>query len=256
MILDRFKLDGRVAVVTGAARGIGFQVARALGEAGARVVLTDLDAAGSTSAAESLLTEGVEAIAMTLDVSDSHAVEVAADEVVTRFGYVDILVNNAGIGGLSPALEMSDTEWKRVIDVNTNAVFWCARAFGRHMVARRSGSIVNVGSMSGLIVNRGFSAAHYMVSKAGVHQITKALAVEWADIGVRVNAVAPGYTVTSQTDLLRNRPELHDMCIATTPMKRFAEPVEIAAAVLFLASDAASYCTGSVLSVDGGHTCW
>ena len=151
---------------------------------------------------------------------------------------------------------MSDEEWRRVIDVNTNAVFWCARAFGRHMVAMRSGSIVNIGSISGLIVNRGFAASHYMVSKAGVHQITKALAVEWAEAGVRVNAVAPGYTATSQTELLRSRPDLREACLSTTPMGRFAEPSEIASAVLFLASDAASYCTGTILTVDGGHTCW
>ena len=256
MMLDRFRLDGRVAFVTGAARGIGLAIARALGEAGARVVVADLDADGAAASAARLAGDGLDAIAMPLDVADSAAVEAAAGEAVARFGRVDVLVNNAGVGGLSPASEMTDAEWRRVMAINTDAVFWCARAFGRHMVERRSGSIVNVGSMSGLIVNRGFAAAHYMVSKAGVHQITKALAVEWAGAGVRVNAVAPGYTVTSQTDLLRGRPDLHEVCLATTPMGRFAAPDEIAAAVLFLAGDAASYCTGAVLPVDGGHTCW
>lgn len=256
MILDRFKLDGKVAVVTGAARGIGQASARALCEAGARVVLCDIDPEAGRDAAGELERAGYRAAAMTVDVADSSAVETAADAVVRVHGGVDILVNNAGIGALGAALEMSDEAWRRVIDVNTHAVFWCARAFGRHMVARRSGAIVNIGSMSGLIVNRGFAAAHYMVSKAGVHQITKALAVEWAEAGVRVNAVAPGYTATSQTELLRSRPDLRDACLSSTPMGRFADPVEIASAVLFLASDAASYCTGTILTVDGGHTCW
>jgi NAD(P)-dependent dehydrogenase (short-subunit alcohol dehydrogenase family) len=256
MILDRFGLNGRVALVTGAARGIGQATARALCEAGAEVILSDVDSEAARDAAAELGREGLRATAMVMDVADPSAVEAAADEVVRAHGRLDILVNNAGVGALGAALETSDDEWRRIIDVNTNAVFWCARAFGRHMVARRSGSIVNIGSMSGLIINRGFAAAHYMVSKAGVHQITKALAVEWAEAGVRVNAVAPGYTATSQTELLRSRPDLRDVCLSTTPMGRFADPVEIASAVLFLASDAASYCTGTILTVDGGHTCW
>lgn len=256
MILDRFRLDGKVALVTGAARGIGQAIARALCEAGAEVILSDIDPEAGQDAVMKLEREGLKASAMVLDVTDSQAVEAASNKVVRLHGRVDILVNNAGVGALTAALEMSDEEWRRVIDVNTNAVFWCARAFGRHMVARRSGSIVNIGSMSGLIVNRGFAASHYMVSKAGVHQMTRALAVEWAEAGVRVNAVAPGYTATSQTDLLRSRPDLREACLSTTPMGRFADPVEIAAAVLFLAADAASYCTGTILTVDGGHTCW
>lgn len=256
MILDRFRLDGKVAVVTGAARGIGKAIARALCEAGAEVILSDIDRLAVLAAARELEGRGFKATPMTLDVTDSPAVEAAAIETARRHGRVDILVNNAGIGSLGAAIDMGDDDWRRILDVNTNAVFWCSRAFGRHMVARRAGAIVNIGSMSGQIVNRGFAAAHYMVSKAGVHQVTKALAVEWAEAGVRVNAVAPGYTATSQTELLRSRPDLRATCLATTPMGRFADPAEIASAVLFLASDAASYCTGTILTVDGGHTCW
>lgn len=256
MILDRFKLDGKVAFVTGGARGIGLAIARALGEAGAEVVVSDVDATAGECAAAALRDDDLSAIAFPLDVADPEAVEAAAREVVARFGRVDILVNNAGVASLSSSVDLAEAEWRRILDVNTNAVFWTSRAFGRHMIERRSGSIVNIGSMSGTIINRGFSAAHYMVSKAGAHQVTKALAVEWAGLGVRVNAVAPGYTVTSQTDLLRTTPALRDTAINTTPMGRFAEPVEIASAVLFLVSEAASYCTGAILTVDGGHTCW
>lgn len=256
MILDRFRLDGKVAVVTGAARGIGQAIARALGEAGAAVVLTDVDGDAAHDAAEELRHEGRRATALALDVTDSAAVEAAATEVVRRHGRVDVLVSNAGVGSIRAALDLDDAEWRRVIDVNTNAVFWCARAFGRPMVAQGAGAIVNIGSMSGLIVNKGFAAPHYMVSKAGALHVTRALAVEWAPFGVRVNAVAPGYTATSQTDLLRSDPALNRAAIDATPLARFADPSEIAAAVLFLASDAASYCTGTVLTVDGGHTCW
>lgn len=245
-----FDLSGRTAVVTGANTGLGQGIAVALAQAGAGIVA--VGRSGMEETAALCAPHGTPFRAIRADLSSLDPIPA----LVAQAGRVDILVNNAGIGALSSALEMSDDEWRRVIDVNTNAVFWCARAFGRHMVARRSGSIVNIGSMSGLIVNRGFAASHYMVSKAGVHQITKALAVEWAEQGVRVNAVAPGYTATSQTELLRSRPELREACLSTTPIGRFADPVEIASAVLFLAADAASYCTGTILTVDGGHTCW
>ena len=134
-------------------------------------------------------------------------------------------------------LELTEAEWRRVMEINANAVFWTSRAFGRHMIERQAGAVVNVGSMSGLIVNKGFAAAHYMVSKAAAHQVTKALAVEWAPFGVRVNAVAPGHTMTSQTEPLRSRSGLNK-------------------AAIFLVSEAASYCTGTVFTVDDGHTCW
>lgn len=198
MILDRFRLDGKVALVTGAGRGIGKAIARALCEAGAEVILSDLDVEAGLSAAKELERQGFQAIAMALDVVDSSAVEAAANDIVRLRGRVDILVNNAGVGSIAASLELSDDEWRRIIDVNTNAVFWCARSFGRHMVERRAGAIVNIGSMSGLIINKGFSAAHYMVSKAGAPHVTRALAVEWAPFGVRVNAVAPGYTARTR----------------------------------------------------------
>ncbi|MFO1074226.1 MAG: glucose 1-dehydrogenase [Geminicoccaceae bacterium] len=248
-------LSGRVAVVTGGARGIGLEIARALLGAGAAVVVADIDAEAADAAAATLARDGT-AEGRALDVTDPAAVTACADAIVAAHGHIDILVNNAGIARITPALDTPDEEWRQIMDVNVNGVFWCARAFGRHMVEHGSGSIVNLGSMSGLIVNRPQSAAAYIASKAAVHMLTKALACEWASLGVRVNALAPGYIATDMTLAMRARPELYDTWLAMTPMQRCGEPREVAAAALFLASDAASYVTGSILSVDGGYTAW
>lgn len=256
MYLELYNLKGRVAVVTGGGRGIGLEIGRALGEAGARVVLADIDATTRETAAKTLQAEGVEAVALAVDVTDTSSVNALADAVMSRFGQVDILVNNAGVSRLTEALDMTDDEWRWVMEVNANAVFWCSRAFGKHMVAAGRGSIVNLGSMSGLIINRPQFAAHYMASKAATHHITKALAVEWATKGVRVNAIAPGYIGTEMTMQLKNMPEIYAKNIDMTPMGRFGEPREIASTALFLACDASSYFTGSILSVDGGYTAW
>ncbi len=256
MYRELFDLKGRVAVVTGGGRGIGLEIGRALGEAGARVVVAEIDSATRDKAAAQLAAEGVDATAMAVDVTDPASVNALADSVMQRFGRVDVLVNNAGISRLNAALDTPDDEWRQVMDVNANAVFWCARAFGRHMVAAGKGAIVNLGSMSGLIINRPQFAAHYMASKAACHHITKALAVEWATQGVRVNAIAPGYIGTEMTMQLKTMPEVYAKNIDMTPMGRFGTPQEIAATALFLASDASSYFTGSILSVDGGYTAW
>ena len=249
-------LDGRVAVVTGGARGIGLETATALSRAGATLVLADLDAEAVEHAARGIAEHGGSASAHALDVTDPSAVTALADRIHALHGRIDVLVTSAGIARITPALETSDEEWRLVMDVNVNGVFWCCRAFGRHMVAAGRGSVVNLGSMSGLIVNRPQSAAAYIASKAAVHMMTKALACEWAKACVRVNALAPGYVATEMTLGMRARPELFGAWMDATPMGRCGEPAEVAAAALFLASDAASYITGSVLSVDGGYTAW
>ena len=151
---------------------------------------------------------------------------------------------------------MSDDEWRAVMDLNVNGMFWCCRAFGRHMVAAGKGAIVNLGSMSGLIINRPQTAPSYMASKGAVHMLTKALAVEWAKSGVRVNALAPGYISTDMTLKMRERPELFNVWLEMTPMGRLGETSEVAAAVLYLASPASGYVTGAILSIDGGYTAW
>ncbi len=257
MYLEKFKLDGKVAVVTGAARGIGFATADALSEAGAHVVLTDMDGAAAEASAKVLAAKGRKASAMALDVTDSGQVEAVAQAIIKQQGKVDILACNAGIAiSFIPAEVMDDASWNKVIDVNLNGVFWCCRSFGKHMLARKSGAIINLGSMSGDIVNYPQEQAQYNASKAGVHHLTRSLAVEWAARGVRVNAVAPTYIETEMTrNAAEERGVLKDW-LDNTPMARMGQPSEIASVILFLASDAASLMTGAIMSVDGGYTCW
>ncbi len=256
MYLEKYNLKGRVAVVTGGGRGIGFESARALAECGAHVVIAEIDPATGPRAASDLQALGYGAEYVHLDVTRPAEVTRVADDLAARHGRIDILVANAGIAKSSPSEETTDEEWNLVIDINLNGVYWTNRAFARHMLARGSGSIVNLGSMSGIISNKPQPQSHYNASKAAVHMLTKSLAGEWATRGVRVNAVAPTYIETEMTKAGRENAEWLPTWLEMTPMHRCGRPDEIASAVLFLASDAASLMTGSIVVVDGGYTIW
>jgi NAD(P)-dependent dehydrogenase (short-subunit alcohol dehydrogenase family) len=251
-VLDTFSLTGKVAVVTGGNRGLGRAFAHALGEAGASIAILARDGDKNAEVVAELVGKGITAAAFEGDVSSHAAVERAAEEITSAYDRVDVLINNAGTCIHRPALEVTQEEWNQVIDVNLTGVWNGCQVFGSRMIDAGGGVIVNVGSMSAQIVNRPQWQPAYNASKAGVHHLTKSLAAEWAPLGVRVNAVAPGYVRTEMTPI--DRPEFKRHWIDDTPQKRAATPEEIAPAVVFLASPAASYMTGSILVIDGGYT--
>jgi NAD(P)-dependent dehydrogenase (short-subunit alcohol dehydrogenase family) len=250
--LDAFRLDGRVAVVTGGNRGLGRAFATALGEAGAAVAILARDATQTDVALAGLRATGVRAEAFTGDVAHRPDVDRAAAEILAAFGRVDILVNNAGTCVHAPAFEVTAEQWRQVMAVNVDGVWNCCQVFGRRMADQGGGNIVNVGSMSAVVVNRPQWQPGYNASKAAVHHLTKSLAAEWAPLNIRVNALAPGYTKTEMAPV--DRPEFRRQWIEDAPMRRYATPEEIAPSVVYLASDASSFMTGAVLVVDGGYS--
>jgi NAD(P)-dependent dehydrogenase (short-subunit alcohol dehydrogenase family) len=252
-----FDLTDRVAIVTGGGRGIGREIAHVLAGAGARIAVVDIDASSSADAAAELVAQGARAQAIEADVADIGSVEAMVDTTLSAFGHVDILVNNAALAPSNkPLLEDAPESWLRSLRVNLDGVVWCSRAVAPTMIERGHGAIVNIASMSGLIVNRPQPQADYNASKAAVIHLTRSLATEWAEFGIRVNAVSPGYIATDMTKKGASRADWGDVWLSATPMKRMGTPREVAHAVWFLASDAASFCTGSNLVVDGGYTAW
>jgi len=241
-------LDGKVAVVTGAARGIGQAIARRLAQEGADIVLCDLQAEWLAESAGMVQDCGRKALPLAVDVGDSEAVNACVQEAVKEFGKVDILVNNAGITKDTLLVRMSDADWDDVIRVNLKGTFLFTRAVAKNMMRQRSGAIINIASISGLIGTAG--QANYAASKAGVIALTKSTANELAGRGVRANAIAPGFISSKMTDALSE--DVRKQYLARIPLGRFGTVEDIAHAVVFLASEQSSYLTGQTLNVNGG----
>ena len=258
-ILDRFRLDGRTALVTGSGQGIGRGYAHALGEAGASVAVVDLVTERAEEVADELEAKGVRSLAITADVTKADQVERMVATVVDAWGELTIGVNNAGIGQWVDAESMSLVEWQHMLDINLTGVFLCAQAEAQVMLPAGYGKIINTASMSGHIVNAPQNQACYNTTKAGVIHLTRSLATEWATRGVRVNSISPGYTRTQLVDDLLKTPEGQTMLpdwLARTPIGAMAEVTDLQGAVVYLASTASDYMTGNDMIIDGGYCAW
>lgn len=255
--MDKFRLDNRSVIVTGAARGIGLAVAELCVNAGANVAIIDiLEQQGEASAKRLAETSGRKVSFYYADLRNWSKVDSVVNDIENDFGPTHVLMNCIGIGPNTDVLKISAQEWQDVMNVNVNAQFFIAQAVAKRMVDNGGGSIVSIGSNSGIIVDRPQPQAHYNASKAAVHQMIKSMACELAPYRIRVNAVAPGFIMTDMTkDAIVNSGWLPTW-EQNTPMGRMGRPEEIAYAMLYLACDAASYVTGSILVVDGGYTCW
>jgi len=251
-VLDTFSLAGKRALVTGGNRGLGLAFVRGLAEAGAEVVFVARDAQRNAAAVIALAQTGVQVQAFDVDLVSDDGPAQALARTLEHLGGLDILVNNAGVAIHRPALEIPDEEWDLVIDLNLRSLWRMCRAAGQHMKDAGGGNIVNVGSISSIIVNRPQWQPSYNASKAAVHQLTKSLAAEWAPYNIRVNALAPGYVKTDMAPV--DEPRFRQHWIDDVPMKRYALPAEIAPTVVYLASDASSFMTGSIVVIDGGYT--
>lgn len=253
-VLAQFDLTDKVAVVTGGNGGIGEAAAHALAEAGASVAIAARGLERAEKVVTDLTKQGHRAAAFEADITHEDTAETLLDAVEDKLGNIDIFVNNAGVCYHAPAFEVGPERWHEVFDVNVHGLWYCSLAVGRRMAERGGGVIINIGSISAMIVNRPQMQPAYNASKAAVHQLTKSLAAEWAPYGIRVNALAPGYVRSAMAEI--DKPEFKTRWIDDVPMQRAATPEELGPSIVYLASNASSFMTGTELVIDGGYTLW
>ena len=250
--VELFDLRKRVALITGGAGGLGRAFAEGLAASGAIVAVADIDLDGASGLAATINQRGQRALGLQMDVTDVKSVQQVTDRLCSEFGRIDVLVNSHGITKRMPAEEFPEAEWDRIIAVNLKGVFLCCQIVGRVMLRQKRGSIINLASIGGLVALP--MSVAYCASKGGVVQLTRTLGVEWAPLGVRVNAIAPCSVNTPLVQwVLETEPEYRQRVVDKIPLGRIAEPAEMVGAVLFLASDASAMVTGTILSVDGGY---
>jgi NAD(P)-dependent dehydrogenase (short-subunit alcohol dehydrogenase family) len=256
-ILDKFSLKSRTAIVTGGAQGLGYAMAEAMAQAGAKIAIADINLPLAKDAAAQLKQYGTECLAVHCDVTDEASASKAVKEILDNFGSLDILLNNAGICIHENSEDVSLENWNKVMGVNLDGVFIMSKAVAPWMMDHKQGAIINISSMSGMIVNTPQNQASYNASKAGVIHLTRSMATEWAPYNIRVNTIAPGYMMTAMTKPTfdENGPMVKKW-MKFSPMERPGQPDELGGAIVYLASDASSFTTGAVLVVDGGYTCW
>ena len=257
-VLDQFNLRGRRALITGGSRGLGLEIARALGEAGAEVVISASDETRLTAAVEELRSAGLNAHGLPADLAQPDAAERFCAAALEAFPVIDILVNNVGGRRINtPTEDLATADWQRIIDLNLTSTFVCTRLIGRTMIPRRWGRIINVASINALWPGKAMRGRAYEAAKAAVAMFTKSIAADWAQHGITANCIAPGPFLTdANRRWIGERPEFAEEVAGAVPMGRWGEPREIGGLALYLASDASSFMTGSVLVLDGGKLLW